>query len=309
MKYSEPSVISESLDALLESYEKNVGTNFIDERRLPEAIVINEVMEDLLEVLFPGSSGKREITSENLTYVVGDMLTSIRNDLKEQLLLAYRHECKIKECQHDLCETKAQEAVDLLITKLPSVRSILKRDVLAAFDGDPAATSIEEIVISYPGIKALAIHRIAHILYQQKVPLIPRMISEISHSQTGIDIHPGATIGVGIMIDHGTGVVIGETTVIGNNVKIYQGVTLGALSFPKDACGKLIRDQKRHPTIEDNVTIFAHATILGNIRIGRNSLVGSNVWLKDDVPEDTMVLSEPPKQTYRAVRTPVNGQE
>lgn len=302
MKYEENAIIRETLDKLLLSYEEHTGTNFIDEKRLPESIVIEMIMENILEVLFPGSSGKRVITSDNLRYVIGDMLSTIHAQLTEQLLLAYKHECKLTSCTDIHCEENAKRASDTLISSIPEIRGILKIDVQACFEGDPAASSLEEIVISYPGLKAIAMHRIAHVLYTLKVPLIPRMISELSHSHTGIDIHPGARIGKGLMIDHGTGVVIGETAVIGNEVKIYQGVTLGALSFPKNACGELIRGQKRHPTIEDKVTIFAHATILGNISIGRNSLVGSNVWLKEDVPENTMVLSEQPKMTFRSVR-------
>jgi serine O-acetyltransferase len=295
-------LISRNLEKLLVSYDQHQGTNFIDERRLPESVAIHQIMENLLEILFPGASGKREITSENLPYVIGDMLNQVRCALKDQILLAYKHECKIISCREETCESSAEKAVETLLDSLSDIRTILKTDVRAFYEGDPAASSPEEVVISYPGLKAVAIHRIAHILYQEKVPLIPRIMSEISHSQTGIDIHPGAVIGDGLMIDHGTGVVIGETAIIGRNVKIYQGVTLGALSFPRSACGSLIRDQKRHPTIEDNVTIYAHATILGNITIGENSLVGSNVWLKEDVPKNTMVLSEQPKMTFRSVR-------
>jgi len=302
VKNSTNTLIENNLKKLLESYEQNKGTNFIDERRLPEVVVISQVMENLLEILFPGCSGKREITSENLQYVIGDMLSQVRCDLKEQILLAYKHECNLTNCLEDSCVGKSEHAINLLIESLAEIRTILKKDVEAAFAGDPAATSEEEIVISYPGLKAISIHRMAHILYLDKVPLIPRLMSEISHSHTGIDIHTGARIGEGLFIDHGTGVVIGETTIIGKNVKIYQGVTLGALSFPKNACGELIRGQKRHPTIEDNVTIYAHATVLGNVTIGSNSLVGSNVWLKEDVPENTMVLAESPEMTFRSVR-------
>ncbi|MBL7006689.1 MAG: serine acetyltransferase [Spirochaetia bacterium] len=290
-----------NLNKLLKSYDQNKRTNFIDERRLPEVIVINQVMENLMEILFPGCSGKREITRENLQYVIGDLLSQVRCDLREQILLAYKHECNLTDCLEESCIGKAERATNMLIESLADIRTLLKKDVEAAFAGDPAATSEEEIVISYPGLKAVSIHRMAHILYVHKVPLIPRLMSEISHSHTGIDIHPGARIEEGFFIDHGTGVVIGETTIIGKNVKIYQGVTLGALSFPKNACGELIRDQKRHPTIENNVTIYAHATILGNVTIGANSLIGSNVWLKEDIPANTRVLAETPKMTFRSV--------
>jgi serine O-acetyltransferase len=164
------------------------------------------------------------------------------------------------------------------------------KDVQAAFDGDPAAKSLDEIILSYPCIKAIMIQRIAHILYCDGIPLIPRIMGEYAHRITAIDIHPGAKLGEGIFIDHGTGVVIGETATIGSNVKIYQGVTLGALSFPKDTDGKIIKGQKRHPTIEDNVTIYAGATILGDIVIGRDSVIGGNVWLTHSVPEGSRIV-------------------
>jgi len=294
-----PGKTSRYLQEILNSYDGSAGTNFIDERRLPDIHGIQEILSGLLEVIFPGYSGMRDITSDNALYAIGDLLTSVKWKLEEQLLKAFRHECQIESCPHENCEKRAAHVSDVLFSEIPEIRRVLKTDVNAAFDGDPAAKSEEEIVISYPGLRALAIHRISNILYKQLVPLIPRMMNEIAHSQTGIDIHPGARIGERMFIDHGTGVVIGETTVIGNNVKIYQGVTLGALSFPKDACGNLVRGLKRHPTIEDNVTIYAHATILGNVTIGKNSLIGSNVWLKDDVAADTIVMLQNPKTIFK----------
>jgi serine O-acetyltransferase len=183
----------------------------------------------------------------------------------------------------------AENVTQHLLTQLPKIRQMLKGDVGAAFDGDPAAKSYEEIVISYPCITAIATYRIAHELYLKQVPLVPRIMSECAHSKTGIDIHPGAKIGKNFFIDHGTGVVIGETTIIGDKVKIYQGTTLGAMSFPKDERGRIIKGGKRHPTIEDNVTIYAEATILGDIIIGKNSVVGGNVWIKESVPAGVTV--------------------
>jgi serine O-acetyltransferase len=177
------------------------------------------------------------------------------------------------------------------LKEIPKIRELLKGDVAAAYDGDPAAQSFEEIVISYPCIIAIAAHRIAHRLYLKDVPLIPRIMSEFAHSRTGIDIHPGAKIGKNFFIDHGTGVVIGETTVIGDNVKIYQGATLGAVSFTKDERGRILRGQKRHPTIEDNVTIYAEATILGDVTIGKGATIGGNVWIKESVPAGVVVSS------------------
>ena len=176
----------------------------------------------------------------------------------------------------------------------------MKLDVQAAYDGDPAALSLDEIVLSYPGIKAITVQRIAHHLYMSNVPLIPRMMSEHIHSQTGIDIHPGAKLGKGVFIDHGTGVVIGETAVLGDGVKIYQGVTLGALSFPKDACGMIIKGAKRHPSIGDRVTIYSGATILGDIFIGDKSIIGGNVWLTESTSPGTKISIEQPKNLIRA---------
>lgn len=186
-----------------------------------------------------------------------------------------------------------------LLKRIPSIRQVLRTDVSAAYDGDPAAKSFEEIVISYPCISAIAIHRLAHELYRMEVPLMPRIMSEYAHSQTGIDIHPGARIGNYFFIDHGTGVVIGETAVIGARVKIYQGVTLGALSFPKDEGGQIIRDQKRHPTLEDEVTVYAEATILGDITIGKGAIIGGNVWIRESVPPQTVVAISRPEAFYK----------
>jgi len=187
------------------------------------------------------------------------------------------------------------------IAKIPSIRSTLDSDVQAAYEGDPAATSRMEVVVSYPGLYAVTVHRLAHELYLQKVPILPRVMSEIAHSKTGIDIHPGATIGEGFFIDHGTGVVIGETTVIGRNVKLYQGVTLGALSFPKDKkTGILMKGHKRHPNVEDNVVIYAGATILGgDTVIGHDSEIGGNVWLMESIPPHSRVYNKPPAPEIR----------
>jgi serine O-acetyltransferase len=185
----------------------------------------------------------------------------------------------------------ADAVVMRLFNKLAELRALLNEDVLAAFAGDPAAKSVEEIIFSYPAIQAITTHRIAHELYREEVPMIPRILSEHAHGKTGIDIHPGAQIGRSFFIDHGTGVVVGETCVIGNNVKLYQGVTLGALSLPRDSDGTLIRHRKRHPTIEDNVTIYSGATILGGETvIGEGSVIGGNVWLVESVPPHSKVL-------------------
>jgi len=198
----------------------------------------------------------------------------------------------------------AENVTQRLLARLPKIRELLKGDVGAAFDGDPAAKSYEEIVISYPCITAIATYRIAHELYLKQVPLIPRIMSECAHAQTGIDIHPGARIGKNFFIDHGTGVVIGETTVIGENVKIYQGATLGALSFPKDERGRIIKGGKRHPTIEDNVTIYAEATILGDVVIGKGAVIGGNVWIRESVPAGVTVTMANPDLVYTKQKEP-----
>jgi serine O-acetyltransferase len=199
----------------------------------------------------------------------------------------------------------AGSAVAAFVSRLPEVRRLIDTDVQAAYEGDPAATSRMEVVMAYPGLYAVTVHRLAHELYKLKVPVIPRVMSELAHSRTGIDIHPGAVIGERFFIDHGTGVVIGETTVIGNNVKIYQGVTLGALSFPKDEkTGMLRKGHKRHPNVEDNVVIYAGATILGgDTVIGHDSEIGGNVWLMESIPPNSRVYNKPPAPEIRGKKT------
>ena len=201
-----------------------------------------------------------------------------------------------------LCPDRdAKAIVDEFVAALPEVRRLVETDVDAAYDGDPAATSRMEVVMAYPGLYAVTVHRLAHVLYKLKVPILPRVMSELAHSKTGIDIHPGATIGERFFIDHGTGVVIGETTVIGRNVRLYQGVTLGGLSFAKDDNGALVKGLKRHPNIEDNVVIYANATILGGETvIGHDSEIGGNVWLKDSVPPNSRVYNRPPAPAIKA---------
>jgi len=291
--------IQELVGDIAHTYQGDSGINFIDASNLPARDKILDVLGLLIEVLFPGYTGKRMVTKSNINFIVGDILCQAYNDLCEQTERAFQHACRIKECQGCDCRTMAEDVTGHLLTQLPKIRELLKGDVAAAFDGDPAAKSYEEIVISYPYITAIATYRIAHELYLKEVPLIPRIMSECAHSATGIDIHPGAGIGKKFFIDHGTGVVIGETTIIGDNVKIYQGVTLGALSFPKDERGQIIKSGKRHPTIEDNVTIYAEATILGDITIGAGSVVGGNVWIKESVPAGVIVTTPHSDLVYK----------
>ena len=202
-----------------------------------------------------------------------------------------------------LCpDRSAREIVAAFVARLPEVRRLVETDITAAYEGDPAASSRMEVVMAYPGLYAVTIHRLAHELYRLRVPIIPRVMSEFAHSKTGIDIHPGATIGERFFIDHGTGVVIGETTVIGRNVRLYQGVTLGGLSFAKDDKGALVKGLKRHPNIEDNVVIYANATILGGeTTIGHDSEIGGNVWLKDSVPPYSRVYNKPPAPVIKTI--------
>ncbi len=274
---------------IAQTYRGDSGINFIDTSNLPVRGEILQILDLLFEVLFPGHTGKRTVTKSNIKFIIGDILCQIYTELSEQIERAYLYQCKIDKCEGCDCRTMAENVTQHLLTQLPKIRQMLKGDVGAAFDGDPAAKSYEEIVISYPCISAIATYRIAHELYLKQVPLVPRIMSECAHSRTGIDIHPGAKIGKNFFIDHGTGVVIGETTIIGDKVKIYQGTTLGAMSFPKDERGRIIKGGKRHPTIEDNVTIYAEATILGDIIIGKNSVVGGNVWIKESVPAGVTV--------------------
>ncbi len=252
---------------------------------------IYEILDDLLSVLFPGSFSKEEVQTSDLKYFIDMKLRNAANKLRHILEQILKHHCSKGLCEKCNCEEESFNAVASLISALPEIRKILGKDVQAAFDGDPAAKSLDEIILSYPAVEAIATHRIAHHLYELKVPMIPRIISERAHSHTGIDINPGAKIGEAFFIDHGTGVVIGETCVIGNNVKIYQGVTLGALS-PFDKNGLPRKGEKRHPDIEDNVIIYANATILGGRTVvGKGAVVAGNTWITRSVPPGDIAYS------------------
>jgi serine O-acetyltransferase len=296
--------IEKLADKILDTYTNDSGINFIDTTNLPVRDKILEVLELLMEILFPGYTGKRTVTKANVNYIVIDILYHVYTELSEQVERAFKYRCRMEKCDTGDCRRLAEDATKHLLAQLPNIRELLKGDVAAAFDGDPAAKSYEEIVLSYPCIIAIATYRIAHELYVKDVPLLPRMMTEFAHTKTGIDIHPGAKIGKNFFIDHGTGVVIGETTIIGNNVKLYQGTTLGALSFPKDERGKIIKGGKRHPTIEDNVTIYAEATILGNVVIGKDSIVSGNVWIKESVPSGVTVTTSSPDLVYTKYKKP-----
>ncbi|MCW4010747.1 MAG: serine acetyltransferase [Candidatus Bathyarchaeota archaeon] len=289
------------VDDVIRNYETFGGMDHLEGKDLPSKKVVLEVLEDLLTVFFPGYLGSKEITKSNVKYVMGNMLTSIYARLTVEVEKSLKHICKkIKECPQDVCHAQAQIIVKGVLEKIPEIRKLLSEDVQAAYDGDPAAVSREEVIISYPCILAISTYRIAHELYLRGVPLIPRIMSEHMHSLTGIDIHPGAQIGKNFFIDHGTGVVIGETTEIGDNVKMYQGVTLGALSFPKDEKGNIIKGRKRHPTIGNNVVIYSGATLLGaDAIIGDNVVIGGNVWITSPVPSGTRITIAPPEQKIK----------
>ena len=262
---------------------------------------VYKVLDELIASLFPGCHGDEPVPAEQLRGLVEEKLHAVRASLRRQIELAIRYQCEFEKCKDcGDCGERSEAAVHALMAGLPGIKCILQEDIVAAYEGDPAARSFMEIVMSYPGIFAIMTHRIAHVLYQQRVPLIPRIMSEHAHSQTGIDIHPGAQIGPGFFIDHGTGVVIGETCVIGKRVKLYQGVTLGALSFPKDEHGNCIKGNKRHPNVEDNVTIYAGATILGGkTTIGKGAEIGGNVWLVHSVPPGAKVYNQQPGPLIR----------
>jgi serine O-acetyltransferase len=263
---------------------------------LPRPEATGEIIALLRQVLFPGYVGREDPPEEDIERHLEERLARAQALLAEEIARSFRHTCKQLQKLCDQCRGKGESQAALLMRKLPDIRRRLEEDVQAAFEGDPAARNYDEVMLCYPALFAITVHRIAHELHVQHVPFLPRLMSELAHASTGIDIHPGAKIGRHFFIDHGTGVVIGETTVIGDHVKLYQGVTLGALSFPRDACGALIRDAKRHPTLEDHVTIYAGATVLGgDTVVGRGSVIGGNVWLTHSVPPGTKVLNETPR--------------
>jgi len=252
---------------------------------LPDKIEIYKLIEDALVVLFPGYFGDSQFSFETIELQLGFRVASLYERLKAQIFREAQHSCKLPNPLCKNCRNYAVFVTNQVMAEIPKLRNLLETDVKAAFKNDPAASSYDEIIFSYPGLEAVAVYRMANLLRKQGMILIPRIMTEWAHSRTGIDIHPGAVIGESFFIDHGTGVVIGETTRIGSEVTIYQGVTLGALNFPRDAQGKIIRGAKRHPTIEDGVVIYAGATILGgDTTVGKNSVIGGNVWLTESVP-------------------------
>jgi serine O-acetyltransferase len=253
-------------------------------RELPSRDALAQLIDGLRGVLFPMRLGPADLRQESEDFYVGHTLDSVLHALLVQVRLEL-HYASRQQAEQDVSsiDTDALNIVQVFSLQLPQIRALLDSDVLAAYEGDPAARSVDEVLLCYPGILAMIHHRLAHQLYVLGVPLLARMVAELAHAQTGIDIHPGATIGAGLFIDHGTGVVIGETAVIGERVRIYQAVTLGAKSFPTDASGKPVKGKPRHPIVEDDVIIYAGATVLGRVTIGRGASIGGNVWVTHSV--------------------------
>lgn len=288
------------MERIAASYdEATPKIHHLDRMPLPSRADVAAIMQAIEEVIYPGYYTAGGVTHQGIIYRVQERTGWLFEHLCEQISRGFRH---MKELDGELShapDSMAEECAYAFLESLPKVRRLLAKDIQAAYEGDPAAHCVDEIILSYPAAYAITAYRVAHELHKMSVPLLPRMLTELAHSRTGIDIHPGAQVGESFFIDHGTGVVIGETTVIGNNVKLYQGVTLGALSFPKDETGRLIRGQKRHPTIEDNVIIYAGATILGgDTIIGEGSVIGGNVWLTESVPPRTRVVQAEPKPLF-----------
>ncbi len=279
------------VENLVESFQKHGGINHLDGANLPSREAVVELTRDLLRLVFPGFYDKQTIHSNQIVAYTSELVASITRRMENEIHKSLEYRPCANCNQDDLAGTAARVTGEFLL-ELPGVRALLQTDVTAAYEGDPAAISTDEVILAYPGVEAIAVQRMAHLLYKKHIALIPRIMTEWAHNQTGIDIHPGAEIGPFFFIDHGSGVVIGETTIIGQRVKIYQGVTLGAKSFPKDEYGRVVKGNKRHPNIENDVTIYAGATILGNVTIGAGSIIGGNVWLLESVPAGTTVYME-----------------
>jgi serine O-acetyltransferase len=299
-------LLEAAIDDIAHSYADSREIDNLESAALPNRRAVIEALNHLKPIIYMGYYSTRPLSRGNLRYAISEHAYPAYEILVEQIQRALQYE---QACGRVACTREpgwSEAVVTRLFKKLPELRALLNEDAIAAYKGDPAAKGVEEIIFSYPAIQAITTYRIARELYKEQVPMIPRIMSEHAHGKTGIDIHPGAEIGRRFFIDHGTAVVIGETTIIGNDVKLYQGVTLGALSLPRDAQGELIRNRKRHPTIEDHVTIYSGTTILGgDTVIGKGSVIGGNVWLTESVPPGTKVtymadLSTTPLHQKRA---------
>jgi serine O-acetyltransferase len=283
------------VDRIVEQYDKKGRLHHVGPEPIPSRRAIIDIIRKTIPILFPGFFAEKRLDEINHRYYLGEQVMELFDAIAIQIQHAIRHDCIRfnRPCVH--CEDLSQEITLGFIENIPELQKTLSKDVRAAFEGDPASRHFDEIIFCYPGLFAVAVYRVAHWLHTNKVPLIPRIMTEYAHSLTGIDIHPGVVIGESFFMDHGTGIVIGETTTIGDRVRLYQGVTLGALSLSKDEC-PLLRDTKRHPTIEDDVIIYANATILGGQTvIGARSTIGGNVWLTESIPPDTSVFLKKPE--------------
>lgn len=280
------------VDAVLESLDDDDSPDHIGYPMIPSQESLLKIVDFYMTILMPGYYGNQSVDRANVRFYMGDRINRLFTILNDQLRNCFMHECRTPKVNCADCSSEGAEQTLRFLEKIPRLRRTLAMDVRAAYRGDPAAKSSEEIIFCYPGIRAVTLHRFAHELHLQGVPIFPRMLSEYAHSLTGCDIHPGADIGAPFFIDHGTGVVIGETAKVGKNVRIYQGVTLGGSSFRNDKNGNLIRDCKRHPTVEDDCVIYAGATILGGETVvGKGSIIGGNVWLTHSVPPGSKVVT------------------
>ncbi len=294
--------LPEIAERIIDHCENSPCYTHIDSEPIPSEGDVAEILDMFRELLFPGYFTREKLDPVNMRYSLGQTISKLFDLLADLITHNIRHDCLRFNLSCSGCEAQGHNLALDVMAAIPKIRQTLASDVRAAYEGDPAAKSHDEIIFSYPGLYAISVYRVAHKLFALGVPMLPRIMTEHAHSTTGIDIHPGATIGGRFVIDHGTGVVIGETTEIGENVRIYQGVTLGALSLPKDA-GEKLRGKKRHPTIEDDAIIYSGATILGGETIiGARSVVGGNVWLTESIPPDTTVLMEMPKLIIKEAR-------
>lgn len=290
-----PSLVSK----VVSQYDKAGRFHHVGPEPIPSRQAIIDIIYKTVPILFPGFFSGKRLDDINAQYYLGQEITGLFDMIATQVQHAIRHDCIRFNRPCIRCEERSHEIALKFIEEIPQLQETLSKDVRAAFEGDPASRHFDEIIFCYPGLFAITVYRVAHFLHINGVPLVPRIMTEHAHSRTGIDIHPGVVIGGSFFIDHGTGVVIGETTVIGDRVRLYQGVTLGALSLSKDEC-PLLRDKKRHPTIEDDVIIYANATILGGKTvIGARSVIGGNVWLTESVPPDTSVFLKKPELVMR----------
>lgn len=308
MRQTSQEQMSQMVGEILESYEKHPSIRNVDSTNRINRDVILHIMEQMRKIVFPGYFEMRNLKSSSIEYHVGELLEDVQYQLTKQVIRALQHDPKYHVAGEEERYAQANCIVTRFLRRIPAIRELLATDVQAAYDGDPAAFNTDEIIFSYPGLYAITINRIAHELHRMGVPLIPRMMTEHAHSLTGIDIHPGAKIGRYFFIDHGTGVVVGETTEIGDNVKIYQGVTLGALSTRG---GQSLRGAKRHPTLENSVTVYSGASILGGLTvIGEGAVIGSNAFVTSSVPAHTRVSIKNPQLQFKGgIRTAELGQE